>query len=99
MSAIKVEKTEVFDKWFSKLRDRRARSVIDKHINRIANGNVGVVGILGGGVFEKKINYGPGYRLYFADKDRHWIILLCGGDKSTQERDIELAHKLKKEVM
>ena len=95
---IRITSTEVFEKWFDKLKDCRARSIIAAHINRIIEGNIGVVKPVGEGVFEKKIYYGPGYRLYFFNKGSSWIILLCGGDKSSQEKDIKLAKKLKKEV-
>ena len=96
MSLIRVERTEYFSKWLRKLKDRQARSTIEIHIKRIEHNNLGVVKSVGQSVYEKKINYGPGYRLYYIQKGELWILLLCGGDKSTQKDDIKLAHELKK---
>jgi putative addiction module killer protein len=95
---VRITATIVFNKWFDALRDIRARSIIGMHIDRIADGNLGMVKPAGNGVFEKKIYYGAGYRLYFYNQGLNRIILLCGGDKSTQSKDIKLAQKLKKEV-
>ncbi|WP_019501183.1 type II toxin-antitoxin system RelE/ParE family toxin [Pseudanabaena sp. PCC 6802] len=77
-----------FSSWLSSLRDREARARIRKRLDRIELGNLGDYRSVGGGVFEFKIDYGPGYRVYFAQIDLLIILLLCGGDKSTQERDI-----------
>ncbi|GBR74195.1 toxin ParE [Candidatus Termititenax aidoneus] len=95
---IRVTATAVFEKWFKSLRDKRTRSIIQVHIRRLNNNNLGVFKPLGGGLFEKKIDYGPGYRLYFCQRGVAWILLLCGGDKSRQDKDIKLAQKLKEEV-
>ena len=74
------------------------KTIIDANIERIRRGNVGHPKSVGNGVFEKKIDYAGGLRLYFTKRNNTWIILLCGGDKSTQDKDIKLAHKLKQEV-
>jgi putative addiction module killer protein len=93
-----LEKTDVFHNWLNKLKDRRAKFIINTHLDRILDGNLGVVKSVGDGVFEKKINYGAGYRVYFCNRGLNWIVLLCGGDKSTQSKDINAAKKIKKEV-
>lgn len=91
---MKILKTEVFDTWLRKLKDRQARAIILVHINRIEEGNLGKTRSVGEGLREKKINYGPGYRLYFINYKQETIILLCGGDKSTQSKDILKAQQL-----
>jgi putative addiction module killer protein len=96
MSKIKIEQTVYFNRWLNKLKNRRAKAIIETHIERLADDNFGVVRSVGQGVYEKKINYGQGYRLYYAQWGITWIVLLCGGDKSTQKEDINLAHELKK---
>jgi len=93
---ITVDKTDVFIRWLKKLKDRRAKILIASHIDRIECGNFGKVEPVGDGVYEKKINYGPGYRLYYCKKGDDWIVLLCGGDKSNQQSDIDQAKELKK---
>ncbi|MDR2428917.1 MAG: type II toxin-antitoxin system RelE/ParE family toxin [Candidatus Margulisbacteria bacterium] len=92
----RVETTEIFDKWFVKLKDINVKAIVRKNIDRMIKGNLGEARFVGDGVFEKKIDYGAGYRLYFVNKNNSWIILLCGGDKSTQKRDIVKAKELKK---
>jgi len=93
-----VDRTSIFDKWLKKLRDRQARLIITTHIDRMTRGNLGNFKPVGEGVVEKKINYGAGYRLYYFQKGKSWIILLCGGDKGTQKADIAQAKQLKKEL-
>jgi len=93
-----IDKTTAFVKWFNKLRDRRTKSIILDHIDRMEEGKMGDTKSVGSGVFEKKINYGAGYRLYYFQKGKSWIILLCGGDKGTQQADIAQAKQLKKEL-
>lgn len=92
---INVDKTDIFAKWLSKIKDRKAKAIIMNHIDRIEEGNMGKIKSVGDGVFEKKINYGPGYRLYFCKIYKTWVLLLCGGDKSTQNEDINQAKELK----
>ena len=93
-----VRQTETYKKWFKTLRDRRARARIDIRIKRISLGNLGDVKSVGKGVFELRIDYGPGYRVYFVERNRIRIILLAGGKKSTQKKDIKKAQKLARSV-
>lgn len=94
---IEVRQTEVFRRWFSKLRDLRAQAQIVRRIERAQAGNLGDVKALSGGVWEMRIDYGPGYRLYLARRGNELIILLCGGDKGSQSADIDRAKQLAKE--
>jgi putative addiction module killer protein len=80
-----------FEQWLNKLRDRRARARIDTCLARVRLGNLGETRDVGEGVHELKINYDPGYRLYFGNVGASLVLLLCGGDKSTQEADIKRA--------
>ncbi|MDR1470534.1 MAG: type II toxin-antitoxin system RelE/ParE family toxin [Spirochaetaceae bacterium] len=91
---VEIRETETFRKWFSGLRDGLAKRRIDMRIKRLAMGNPGDVASAGEGVSEMRIFYGPGYRVYFKDTGKEIIILLCGGDKSTQSADIEKARDL-----
>lgn len=91
-----IDKTEAFAKWLRKLKDYRAKAIIMNHIDRIEDGNMGIVESLGEGIYEKKIGYGPGYRLYFCHLGDTCILLLCGGDKSSQQKDIDQAKEMRK---
>ena len=91
---LEMLKTDAFDRWFRGLRDVRAKVRIDERIERLANGNPGDVRPVGSGVSEMRIDYGPGYRLYFVQRGKTLIVLLCGGDKASQRRDIGRAIKL-----
>jgi len=84
----------VFKTWFANLRDTRAKIRIDIRIKRLALGNPGDVKPVGEGISELRIDYGPGYRVYFKDTGKEIIVLLCGGDKRTQSKDIEQAKEL-----
>jgi putative addiction module killer protein len=95
---IEVQLTREFLAWLKALRDRQARKIIARRIERAAFGNVGKMRNLGQGLNEMKIDHGPGYRLYFIQRGEELIILLCGGDKSTQDKDIARARKLVKEL-
>jgi putative addiction module killer protein len=95
---IEVRETEVFSKWLSKLRDRRGRRAVTVRIQRLALGNPGDVKPVGRGVSELRISYGPGYRVYFVNQGSVVILLLCGGDKSTQAADIAKAHAMAEEL-
>ena len=88
-----IRTSDVFDKWLMKLRDDRAIARIATRIKRLAMGNPGDSRFLGD-IFELRINCGPGYRVYYKDTGREIIILLCGGDKSTQQADITKARQL-----
>lgn len=91
---IEIRKTEVFAQWLDDLRDIQARARVQVRIERLVTGNPGDVEPVGEGVSELRINYGPGYRVYFKQRDRELIILLAGGDKSTQAKDIKAALRL-----
>lgn len=95
---IEVRRTAVFTKWFDGLRDQNARMRIVTRIRRMEVGNPGDVKAVGEGVSEVRIDYGPGYRLYFIQQGQELIILLCGGDKSSQSRDIASAKQMAKEI-
>jgi len=95
---IEIKQTETFLKWERKLRDRRVKALIAARIFRLSNGLFGDVEPVGQGISELRIHHGPGYRVYFQKLGNEIIILLCGGDKSTQQQDIELAKKLAKEL-
>ena len=86
-----IIKSATFDEWLGGLRDRQARVRILTRIDRLAGGNPGDVKPVGSGVSELRVHYGPGYRVYFAQRGGVVILLLCAGDKRTQSRDIERA--------
>ena len=83
-----------FKDWICSRKDRIARAIISARIRRISAGNFGDARPVGGGVSELRINYGPGYRVYYTTRGQEIIVLLCGGDKSTQNRDIEKAKRI-----
>lgn len=91
---IEVRQTTRFATWLAGLRDERARARILKRLDRAGQGNLGDVAPVGGGVSEMRIFYGPGYRVYFVQRGSELIVLLCGGDKSSQAADIEEAKAL-----
>ena len=95
---LEIRQTERFAKWFSRLRDRTARARIQARIDRARFGNLGDVKSVGAGVSEMRIDVGPGYRLYFARRGDRLIVLLCGGDKSSQQKDIREATSLVAEL-
>ena len=95
---IEIRETKVYADWFSKLRDRRAKARIDTRIRRLSLGNPGDVKPVGAGVSELRINYGPGYRIYFIQRGSHVIILLAGGDKRTQQQDTKKALELARDL-
>ena len=91
---IEVRKTERFAQWLDGLRDLQARARVQARIERLAQGNPGDVQPVGEGVSELRINYGPGYRVYFKQRGREVVLLLAGGDKRTQAKDIRTALRL-----
>lgn len=91
---VALVKTKQFDAWISALRDRGAVARILARIDRLELGNAGDVAPIGEGLSEMRINHGPGYRVYFMQRGSVLIVLLCGGDKSSQSRDIKLAKDL-----
>jgi putative addiction module killer protein len=86
-----IETTRVFDKWLRSLRDPKAQAKVIVRIQRLGLGNAGDVKSVGSGVSEMRIDYGPGYRIYYTKKGKTIVILLCGGDKTTQPADIKRA--------
>ena len=94
MAMIEIRKTDVFVQWLDNLVDIQARARVQARIERLEAGNPGDVEPVGEGVSELRINYGPGYRVYFKRRGRELIILLAGGDKSTQAKDIKAALQL-----
>lgn len=95
---IEIRKTRVFAKWLDGLRDVRARARVLVRIERLAEGNAGDVKLVGESVSEVRIDYGPGYRVYFTKRGHEVIVLLAGGDKRTQETDIRQALQLAKNL-
>lgn len=91
---VEIRKTDLFVQWLDHLVDIHARARVQARIERLAAGNPGDVEPVGEGVSELRINYGPGYRIYFKRRGRELIILLAGGDKSTQAKDIKVALRL-----
>ena len=91
---IEIRQTAAYDRWFESLRDRQARTRIDIRIRRLSLGNPGDVKPVGEGVSELRIDYGPGYRVYFVQRGQTLVVLLAGGDKRTQDRDIKTAIEL-----
>ena len=91
---VEVIRSATFDRWLMGLRDRRAVARIAARLDRLAGGNSGDAQPVGEGVSELRIHYGPGYRVYFLQRGPVLIVLLCGGDKSSQERDITQAKAL-----
>jgi putative addiction module killer protein len=94
---IEVRQTSIFAEWLKSLKDAEAKARVSVRIRRLSLGNPGDVKPVGEGVSELRIDYGPGYRVYFVQRGNVLAILLCGGDKRTQARDIETAKTLAKE--
>ena len=94
---IEVRLTPVFSDWLARLRDRSARSRVLARLRRVELGNPGDVKPVGEGVSELRIDHGPGYRLYYIQRGQVVVIMLCGGDKSTQAADIAKAKTMAKE--
>ena len=88
---VELIKSETFDRWLKDLRDIRAAARIQVRLDRMATGNPGDVKSVGDGISEMRIDYGPGYRAYFMRRGSLTVVLLCGGDKSTQDKDIAQA--------
>lgn len=95
---LEIRQTDVYAQWFASLRDRTARARIDIRLRRLSLGNPGDVKPVGEGVSELRIDYGPGYRVYFVQHGQTLVILLAGGDKRTQDRDIATALDLAREL-
>lgn len=95
---MQIVQSDVFTLWLDKLKDERAAARIVTRIRRMEVGNAGDVRSVGEGVSEIRVDYGPGYRIYFTRRGRTLIILLCGGDKKSQHKDIALAKRMAKEA-
>ena len=98
MAALAIHATEVYTRWYRRLRDRVAQTRISNLVRRLAQGNPGDAAPAGGGVSELRIDYGPGYRVYYTQRGRRIIVLLAGGDKNTQQRDIATAQRLARDL-
>jgi len=94
----KIRRTEIYIKWLDKLKDQCAKYCIFIRTKRLSEGNPGDVEPVGDGISEMRIHYGPGYRVYYKDAGTEFIVLLCGGDKSTQTADIAKAKRIAKEI-
>jgi len=91
---VEIIKSATFDRWFRKLRDPKAKARIQMRIRRLGLGNPGDVQPIGSGLSEMRIDYGPGYRVYYMKSSSILVVLLCGGDKHTQQTDINKAKQL-----
>ena len=91
---VEIRQTDVYARWFRRLRDRDARVRIDSRIRRLSLGNPGDLRPVGEGVSEIRVDHGPGYRVYFVRQGKALVVLLAGGDKGSQERDIRRALEL-----
>jgi len=91
---LELKQTEQFRKWRTTLKDERARALIASRLDRLAYGQAGDAEPVGEGISELRIHYGPGYRIYFHQRRNTVVILLCGGDKGTQTKDIKVAKRL-----
>lgn len=97
-NVITVLTTEIFDAWFSRISDKRVALAVQARIDRAEDGNLGDCQPVGEGVSEMRIHYGAGYRVYFVQRGLELVILLAGGNKSTQRKDIKTAHRLATEI-
>ena len=91
---IEVVQTDEFENWLKKLKDARGKARILRRLDRLAQGNPGDVRPIGKGLSELRLDVGPGYRVYYLQDGERLILLLCGGDKSSQQKDIDKAHEL-----
>jgi putative addiction module killer protein len=96
---LELKQTEQFQKWRTRLKDERTRAMIASRLDRLAYGHSGDAAPVGEGISELRIHYGPGYRIYFHQQGNTAVILLCGGNKSTQTKDIKAAKRLLDEWM
>ena len=97
-SVYELQSTEVFDEWLRGLQDRKARARILARLDSAQLGNLGDVKSVGAGIREMRIHFGAGYRVYFVQRGKVLLLLLCGGDKSTQSRDIERARRILRDL-
>lgn len=92
-----IIQTNIFANWLKKIKDQTSKAKITENIYRMINGNFGNTRSIGNGIFEKKINYANGFRIYYFLQLKNKVLLLCGGNKSSQQKDIKLAKKIKKD--
>lgn len=95
---MRVQMTEVYRDWINSLKDRAGRARVQMRVDRLVNGNPGQHRVLAAGIRELKVDFGPGYRVYYTECNEELIILLAGGDKSTQQQDIKAAVLLAKNL-
>ncbi len=95
---MELKQTETFRRWRTRLKDQHARALIASRLDRLAYGHRGDAAPVGQGIGELRIHHGPGYRIYFKQRSNRLIVLLCGGTKSTQQRDIKAAKRLADEL-
>lgn len=93
-----IKRTDEFSEWLRNLRDRRAKAKILARIDRLALGNPGDVAPVGGGISEMRVHEGAGYRIYYVPRGEEIVVLLCGGDKGSQQKDIALAKQIASEL-
>jgi putative addiction module killer protein len=91
---VEILRSATFDRWLKQLRDWRAKALVEMRIRRLGLGNAGDVSPIGGGLSEMRIDHGPGYRVYYLRRGATLVILLCGGDKRTQQADIRRARQI-----
>lgn len=91
---VEIIKSDTFDRWLRKLRDSQAKARVEMRIRRLSLGNAGDVQPIGEGLSEMRIDYGPGYRVYYLQQSKVLVLLLCGGDKRTQQKDIVKAREI-----
>lgn len=91
---VEIIKSDTFDRWLRKLRDPQAKARVEMRIRRLSLGNAGDVQPIGEGLSEMRIDYGPGYRVYYMQQSKVLVLLLCGGDKRTQQKDIAKSRKI-----
>jgi putative addiction module killer protein len=94
---LEIVQSETFRKWLGRLRDHRAKALIAARLFRLSRGVAGDTTAIGEGVSELRVHFGPGYRIYFLQNGTEIVVLLCGGDKGSQKRDIETARRLARE--
>jgi putative addiction module killer protein len=95
---IELRQTDTFRRWRTRLKDQHARALIASRLDRLAYGHQGDAAPVGQGISELRVHHGPGYRIYFKRRGSQVIVLLCGGTKSTQQRDIRAAKRLADEL-
>ncbi len=94
----KIQQTNIFSEWFESLKDSRDQKRIMARLDRVELGNLGDVKSVGGGVMEMRFYFGPGYRIYYTMRENIIVLLLCGGDKSSQSADIKYAREIMREL-